>query len=204
MKAHDGRQGIGSLSEEQTWLAAARRGDSQAFCRLVELYQRQVYNLAYRMLGDGAEAEDAAQEAFVRAFTQLATFRPEKSFRTWLLAIAAHYCIDRLRQRRVAWLSIEQEEAPPAELTSSLPGPEDSLLHSEREQAVRRLLAGLPPDYRLAIVLRYWCDMSYEEIAETTGSTVSAVKTRLFRARGWLAEQAKSRDGLLRADHPCP
>lgn len=190
MKAHDGQQGIGSLSEEQAWLAAARRGDSQAFCRLVELYQGQVYNLAYRMLGNGVEAEDAAQETLVRAFTQLATFQPEKSFRTWLLSIAAHYCIDRLRQRRVTWLSIEQEEAPAAELMSHLPGPEDSLLQSEREQAVRRLLAGLPPDYRLAIVLRYWYDMSYEEIAETTGSTVSAIKTRLFRARGWLAEQA--------------
>lgn len=180
------------MDEAQTWIAAAQRGEASVFCHLVETYQRHVYNLAYRMLGDHAEAEDAAQEAFVRAYTRLSTYRPDKSFKTWLLSITAHYCIDRLRAakaaRRLAWLSIDQEEAPPDELPSPMPGPEDSLIQSEQEKAVQRLLANLPPDYRLPIVLRYWYDMSYEEIAEMTDSTISAIKSRLFRARGLLAD----------------
>jgi RNA polymerase sigma-70 factor, ECF subfamily len=187
------------LNEELVWIAAAQRGDEAAFCHLVEMYQRHVYNLAYRMLGDGAEAEDAAQEAFVRAYTRLATYQPDKSFKTWLLSITAHYCIDRLRQRRLIWLSIEQDEAPPDLLVAGTPGPEDSLIRSEQEKIVGRLLSELPPDYRLPIVLRYWYDMSYEEIAEITASTVSAIKSRLFRARGLLADQlGHSKPGTLR------
>jgi RNA polymerase sigma-70 factor (ECF subfamily) len=183
------------VNDERTCIAAVLRGDTTAFCHLVDTYQKDVYNLAYRMLGDSAEAEDAAQEAFVRAYTRLSTYQTERSFRTWLLSIAAHYCIDQLRggaARRLNWLSIEQEEAPFPEgkaLTSPSPGPEDSLIRSEREQAIHHLLASLSPDYRLPIVLRYWYDFSYEEIAEATGSTVSAVKSRLFRARGQLAER---------------
>ncbi len=187
------------MNEESAWIAAAQRGDEEAFCRLVEAYQRHVYNLAYRMLGDGAEAEDAAQEAFVRAYTRLSTYQRDKSFKTWLLSITAHYCIDRLRQRRLTWLSIEQDEAPPDLLVTNTPGPEDSLIHSEQEKIVGHLLSELPPDYRLPIVLRYWYDMSYEEIAEITASTVSAVKSRLFRARGLLADQmSHSKTGTLR------
>jgi RNA polymerase sigma-70 factor (ECF subfamily) len=177
------------VNDELGWITAARRGDDTAFCRLVELYQGYVYNLAHRMLGDSVEAEDAAQEAFMRAYNRLSTYQPERSFKTWLLAITAHYCIDRLRQRRLTWLSIEQEEAPPEYLVSKLPEPEDSLLQSEQEKTIRRMLEGLPPDYRLPIVLRYWYDMSYEEIAEITASTISAVKSRLFRARSLLADR---------------
>ncbi len=187
------------MNDEPARVVAAQRGDTTAFCSLVETYQRDVYNLAYRMLGDGAEAEDAAQEAFVRAYTRLSTYQLGRSFKTWLLSIAAHYCIDRLRQRRLTWLSIEQEEAPPEALASSLPGPEDSLIRSEYDTIIRRLLSTLAPDYRLPIVLRYWYDMSYEEIAEATGSTVSAIKSRLFRARSMLADQvAHSRTGALK------
>jgi RNA polymerase sigma-70 factor (ECF subfamily) len=179
------------VNDEHRCIAATLRGDTGAFCELVEHYQRDVYNLAYRMLGDSVEAEDAAQEAFLRAYTRLSTYQAGRSFRTWLLSITAHYCIDRLRggaMRRLFWLSIEADEAPAEALASPAPGPEDSLLRSEREQAIHNLLAGLAPDYRLPIVLRYWYDMSYEEIAEITHSTVSAIKSRLFRARGQLAD----------------
>ncbi|MBN1887702.1 MAG: sigma-70 family RNA polymerase sigma factor [Thermoflexales bacterium] len=179
------------MNDEHNCIAATLRGDTAAFCELVEHYQRDVYNLAYRMMGDSVEAEDAAQEAFLRAYTRLSTYQAGRSFRTWLLSITAHYCIDRLRggaMRRLSWLSIDADEAPAESLTSPTPGPEDSLLRSERERAIHKLLAGLAPDYRLPIVLRYWYDMSYEEIAEMSGSSVSAIKSRLFRARGQLAD----------------
>jgi len=171
-------------------LAAARRGDVAAFTRLVEAYQKPVYNLAYRMLGDSAEAEEAAQEAFLRAYTQLSTYQPGRKFSSWLLSIASHYCIDLLRRRRLTWLSIEDEEAPEESLVTHELGPEETMLEQERETTVRKMLSTLPPDYRLPVVLRYWYDLSYEEIAEATHSTVSAVKSKLFRARAMLAERA--------------
>ncbi len=181
------------MNDEATWIAAAQRGDTTAFCCLVEAYQTHVYNLAYRMLGDSAEAEDAAQEAFVRAYTRLATYQPEQSFKTWLLSIVAHYCIDRLRAARVRrWipLPVEQETWEPA---LSAPGPEEDLIRSEQEATVRRLLASLTPDYRLPIVLFYWYDMSCEEIAEITGSAIGTIKSRLSRARAQLADRLAHR-----------
>ena len=175
---------------ESADVLAARRGNTTAFTRLVEAYQKPVYNLAYRMLGDSAEAEEAAQETFLRAYTQFSTFQPERKFSSWLFSIASHYCIDLLRRRRLTWLSIEDEEAPAEALVTAELGPEDTMLHEEQETTVRKLLAMLPPDYRLPVVLRYWYDLSYEEIADATHSTVSAVKSRLFRARTMLADQA--------------
>lgn len=170
-------------------ITAARRGNTAAFTRLVEAYQSPVYNLAYRMLGNGGEAEEAAQETFLRAYTQLATYRLGRKFSSWLLSIASHYCIDLLRRRRLTWLSIEDDEAPAEALASAELGPEGTMLQTEQEQTVRKMLGTLPPDYRLPVVLRYWHDLSYEEIAEATHSTVSAVKSRLFRARAMLADR---------------
>ncbi len=177
--------------DELADIQAARRGDMAAFTRLVEAYQRPVYNLAYRMLGDADEAEEAAQETFLRAYTQLASYQPGHKFSTWVLSIASHYCIDRLRKRRLTWLSIENEEAPEEALGSDESGPEDTMIQDEREAMVHKMLAALPPDYRLPVTLRYWHDLSYEEIAEATHSTVSAVKSKLFRARAMLAGQVE-------------
>jgi len=107
----------GKVSDEQTWIELSLSGDPGAFSQLVEVYQRPVYNLACRMLGDPLEAEDAAQEAFVRAYTKLHTYRPERKFSTWMLSIASHHCIDRIRRRRFRWLSLD-EPLPPLQLKS--------------------------------------------------------------------------------------
>jgi RNA polymerase sigma-70 factor, ECF subfamily len=186
-----GRECAFLYDDELADITAARRGNMAAFTRLVEAYQRPVYNLAYRMLGNGPEAEEAAQETFLRAYTQLATYQPGRKFSSWLLSIASHYCIDLLRRRRLTWLSIEDEEAPEEMLASVEPGPEETMLQNEQETLVRKMLATLPPDYRLPVVLRYWSELSYEEIAEATHTTVSAVKSKLFRARAMLADRVK-------------
>jgi RNA polymerase sigma-70 factor (ECF subfamily) len=177
------------VDQERRWIEAARQGDRNAFSRLVEAYQGPVYNLTYRMLGDSNEAEDAAQEAFLRAYRKLDSYDPERKFSTWLLSIASHHCIDRLRRRRLTWISLEDEGLPPAALTSHQPGPERHALQSERDRAIQALLDTLPADYRAAVIFHYWQDMSYEEIAQATGSTISAVKSRLFRARRMLSKQ---------------
>ena len=178
---------------EQDWVKRARAGDDESFTRLVETYQTAIYNLCYRMLGNADEAEESAQEAFLRAYTQLGSYDPTRSFKTWLFSIASHYCIDRLRKRRLVWLSIEDENLPPhPALQEQTPGPEETTVRREQTEAIQRVLAKLAPDDRAVIVMRYWHDMSYEEIAESTRATVSAVKSRLHRARGTLAEMIKT------------
>ena len=178
---------------EQDLVKRARAGDEEAFTLLVETYQTAIYNLSYRMLGNVGEAEEAAQEAFLRAYSQLSTYDPARPFKTWLFSIASHYCIDRLRKRRLTWLSIEDEALPPhPALQEQTPGPEEQTVRREQREAIQALLARLTPDDRTVIVMRYWYDMSYEEIAEATRATVSAVKSRLHRARGAMAEMMKS------------
>ncbi|HEC21673.1 MAG TPA: sigma-70 family RNA polymerase sigma factor [Chloroflexi bacterium] len=182
------------VSTDQELVARVLDGDRNAFAQLVETYQRPVYNLTYRMLGDPREAEDAAQEAFLRAYKHLERYDPSRSFKTWLLSIASNYCIDRLRKRRLTWLSIDEPLPPHPSLTSDAPDPETSLIDSERNRAVQELLESLAPDYRAAIVLRYWYDMSYAEIAEMLETTESAIKSRLFRARQMLAQRVRAGD----------
>jgi RNA polymerase sigma-70 factor (ECF subfamily) len=139
------------------------------------------------MLGNKVEAEDAAQEAFLRAYTHLRSYDPNRPFRSWLLSIASHYCIDRLRRRRITWLPLEDEFAEPYNMTSKSPNPETVTARREQEEKVQELLGTLSPTDRAAITLRYWYDCSYEEIAEMLNLTVSAVKSRLHRARRALA-----------------
>ena len=174
---------------ESEWLVRAQKGDDQAFARLVELYQRPVYNLCYRMLGNPGDAEDAAQETFLRAYKNLRRYDSDRPFATWLLSIASHFCIDQLRKRRAQLLSIEGPlPAHPALMSENTDGPEEQATASERQERVQQLLDTLPDDYKQAVVLRYWYDMSYEEIAEVMESSVSAIKSRLFRARRQMAE----------------
>jgi RNA polymerase sigma-70 factor (ECF subfamily) len=174
------------MEEEKGWIQRAQSGDQEAFACLVETYQIAVYNLAYRMLGNAAEAEDAAQETFIRVYTRLDTYDSERKFSSWLLAIASHYCIDRLRQRRWDWLSLD--ELPPRHLLASSSRPEETIIRGEERDEVRQLLNQLPPHYRATVILRYWYDLSYQEIAEALEITESAVKSTLHRARRMLAQ----------------
>ncbi len=171
--------------DETALVRQAREGDIDAFERLILLYQTDVYNLAYRMLGEPMGAEDAAQEVFVRVWRNLDRYDPSRSFRTWVLSIAAHYCIDRLRHRR-----------PVLPLEESLLGTGDGVegRMAEREY-VQYLLAGLPPLDRAAITLRYWYDCSYAEIADILNISVAALKSRLHRARRALAQRMEGEGG---------
>jgi RNA polymerase sigma-70 factor (ECF subfamily) len=168
--------------QELLWLEQARRGDQAAFSHLVGAYQRPVYNLCYRMLSNAPEAEDAAQETFLRMYTKLHTYQPERKLSSWVLSIASHYCIDRLRRRRGQWLSLDEEPVA-ATLASQNRGPEDLALRAESRDEVQRLVDMLPAAYRVPLILRYWYDLSYAEIADVMGLTVQAVKSRLHRAR---------------------
>ena len=176
--------------DELGWIEAAQRGDHAAFARLVEAYKQPVYNIAYRMLGNTAEAEDATQEVFLRAYLKLASYDRERKFSSWLLAIASNYCIDMLRRRRATLVTLDDVEFA---VESPEPGPEQSVVEGEQRAAIARAIAALPPAYRLPAILRYYHDMPYEEIQRVTGLTEATVKTRLFRARQmikhWLTKE---------------
>lgn len=186
---------------EEQLLQQVLEGDVDAFGELVLLYQKPIFNLCYRMLGEAQEAEDAAQEAFIRAFTNLEKYDPKRSFKTWIFSIASNHCIDRLRKRRLTWLSIDEPLPPhPALETGEKHDPEKNLLDQERSEMIQVLLSDLNPDYRAAVILRYWYDMSYTEIAEALDTTESAIKSRLFRARQSLADTLDTLDAKSRLE----
>ncbi len=181
---------------EALCIAMAQHGDAEAFARLVEYYQSPVYNLCHRMLGNAGEAEDAAQETFLRAYKNILRFDDTRPFATWLLSIAAHYCIDQLRKRRMTVVSVE-DLPPQVELPDPAPSPESVVSGREQQSQVQALLGTLSEVDRGAVVMYYWYEYSYEEIAEALDLTVSAVKSRLHRARrtmaqAWTGEQRQT------------
>jgi RNA polymerase sigma-70 factor (ECF subfamily) len=185
--------------DEDPWVKAALGGDTNAFAHLIDQYKTPVYNLAFRMLGNPEDAEDAAQETFLRAYSQLSSYDPSRKFSSWLLSITAHHCIDQLRRRRFSWLPIEVLDSVDW-LWPSRDQPEETVIDGQDRDEVRQLLHLLPPKYRLVIVLRYWYDQSYAEIAQITKTSESAVKTRLHRARTMLSEYLMNRGFAQLAD----
>ena len=170
---------------ETDWLNLSQSGDTDAFAKLVEAYQVAVYNLCFRMLGNHFEAEDASQETFMRAYKYIKTYDNKRSFSTWILSIAAHYCIDQLRKKRLNITHLEDN--PYQELPDPGPNPEVSLSDSEQQKRIRTLLTVLSDTDRAAVIMFYWYEFSYEEIAAALNLSISAVKSRLHRARTKLA-----------------
>lgn len=191
--------------EQLDWIRRAQDGDEAAFARLVEAYQGSVYNLCYRMLGNARDAEDAAQETFLRAFRGLRRYDPKRKFSTWILSIASHYCIDQYRRRRVP--TVPFEAFPRPDFPGTDPTPEAVFSQGEEQRRVRKLLESLSPTDRAAVVMLYWYDFSYVEIAETLSLSVSAVKSRLHRARKslaktWLEENVDQLSGARAHESP--
>jgi RNA polymerase sigma-70 factor (ECF subfamily) len=160
-------------------------GDDAAFGDLVGRHQRSVFNIAYRMLGNREEANDAAQEAFWRAYRNLGGFDLDRPLGPWLYRIVTNLSLNRLRRNPPPTIGID---APPA-VPDASPGPPERLLQAETQNRIRRAILALPPPDRMVIELRHFQALSYEEIASVTGATVSSVKSRLFRARRRLQAQ---------------
>jgi RNA polymerase sigma-70 factor (ECF subfamily) len=178
------------------WLARARSGDRDAFGELVVHYRPDVQRLCRRVLGPCAECDDASQESFARAHAALASYDPERPFRRWLLAIAAHCAIDALRRRRRESRLFESEAAEDAAWADPGPSP---LQHGLSAELRGRLLAAIeaqPDLYRAPLALRYYADLDYEEIAGILCVSRNQVATLLFRARRRL------RDFLGQGDRP--
>ncbi len=165
----------------------AAQGDQQAFAEVVRLHQRAVYNVAFRLLGEGRDAEDAAQETFIRAYQHFDRFDLNRPLAPWLKRIAVNVCLNRLeRDQPVA--SLDGGLPPPPD---PHPGPEAETVKRQHDQRLRDEILRLPPRYRVVIELRHFQELSYEEIARELDRPLSDVKSDLFRARKLLAERLK-------------
>ena len=165
------------------WLVQARSGDGDAYGLLVRHHEPDVLRLCRRLLGGAAESEDACQESFARAHAALASYDPARPFRRWLLAIAAHCAIDALR-RRTRESRLFDGEALDADALADPGG--SPLQHNIASELRGRLLAAIeaqPDRYRAPLVLRYYADLDYGEIAEMLSVSRNQVATLLFRAR---------------------
>lgn len=165
----------------------SRDGDREAFEALVARYQTPVYRLALRMVHRPEDAEDVAQEAFLKAYLALPSFREEADFRTWLFRIASNHCLDRLRRRRRELADAGAVEAGLHRGSTAVDeGPLQRLLRRERREDLADAVASLPPRYRIAVVLHYVQGLTYREIGGVLGLPLKTVETRLYRAKALL------------------
>jgi RNA polymerase sigma-70 factor (ECF subfamily) len=186
--------------DEASLIADAQKGKIDAFNELVLTYQQQVYNLAYRIMGDPASAADATQDAFISAYQSLSRFRGG-SFKSYLLRIVSNRCYDELRRRKrrpaTSFEDVEIDEDANPMLAN---GGEDPEEYTERQEMADVLQAGietLPSDQRVTLVLSDVQGMSYEEIAEVTEVALGTVKSRLARARSKLRDYLRDNGELL-------
>ncbi len=164
-------------------------GDTEAFGFLVERYEKQVYSLAYRLTNDPQEAQDLGQEALIKIYQSLNKYDPGRPFFSWMYKVAANQCYTILRKRREEHTSLDDVIAflPLADRDDHTP--EAFAESRESQEAVRAALVVLPEKFRIPLVLRYMEDMSYKEIAETMGLSLSAVESRIHRGKKLMMKQ---------------
>ncbi len=170
--------------DETNWIARARQGDAAAFEAIYQRYERRIYSFIYRMMGNAEDASDLTQDTFVKAYLALPRTTPDLNVSAWLHRIASNACLDVLRRRRlVQWLPWEVFDTNPALEPAAPDDPAGNYLRRETEQEVQRILTLLSPKHRTALVLKEYQGLSCDEIAEVMGTSRSAVKSLLFRAR---------------------
>lgn len=179
------------VERERELVEGARRGDQQAYAALVEAHKQSLYHVALGILRSPSDAEDAVQEAFIKAYVHLDSYQESYRFFTWIAAILNNVCFSALRARdwHVAPMSDEMFSA----LRSSdyLGQPEDAALVRSRDELLKRAIVALPEKYATILLMRYWSDLSYQEVAEATDQSLGAVKTQLRRAKLLLKESLK-------------
>lgn len=187
------------MYRDEDLVARSKNGDIKAFEELVCRYERKIYTVAYRMMGNYDDANDLAQEAFLRAFQSIGGFRQESSFLTWLSRIVTNVCRDELRKRyRISVESLDQEVCLgdieiKKQIAASEPGPDEIYEKIELQQELQEIMATLSPEFRLALVLRDVQGFTYEEIAEQLECSLGTVKSRISRARNYMKEKLLSR-----------
>lgn len=185
-------------AEDADAIRAVLSGNPEAFRRLADRHGPSIFNLAYRMTGNAADAEDVTQESLLQAYSRLRDFRLGARFHPWLYTIALNLCRSRLRRRALTrWLPLahgrEPEDLAPPEPPARSPDPEQALLQREAETCLREAVRALPPKYREVFVLRQAQGLSYDEIADLLRLPLGTVEARLFRARRRLLDDLEAR-----------
>ena len=162
--------------EDQEAIVACQRGEREAFSRLVERYQRDVYRLCYRYVNNHQDANDMAQEVFLRAYRAIGKFRGDSAFSTWLYRIAVNTCLNFRSLKR-----LPQEPLSEA-LPDGAPAAADEMLRRERAELVRAAVSRLPEKQRATLILKVYNDLTHEEVAGILGSSIGTVKANLFHA----------------------
>ena len=180
--------------DDRELIERAKRGDERAFRELLRKYERPVFNICYRMVRNEQEAQDLAQDAFVKVFAMLERYNPSYAFSNWLFKITSNLCIDSMRKRRIATLPMDQPVTSDKgeyerQYESPTDNPETVMMKGEKMGMLAEAIDKLPEHYRIMIVLRHQEDLSYEEIADTLDVPLGTVKARIHRAR----EMLKSR-----------
>jgi RNA polymerase sigma-70 factor (ECF subfamily) len=190
--------------DEHLLVTAAKGGNAAAFEELVNRYERKIFRLTMNITRNHEDAEDAMQDAFMKAYSHLGTFEEGSRFYTWLVRIAANEALMRLRKRRPNVFSLDEpiggeEEAVPRDIQDWGPSPEQRYARSEMREILNQVIDELEADFRVVLVLRDIEELSTEETAATLGISVPAVKSRLLRAR---LKLRKKLDRYLRQGEP--
>lgn len=186
---------------DETLVRRAQHGDQAALSELISRYERKTYNLAFRLMGNHADASDAAQEALVRVYTRLHNFRGDSAFSTWLFRVATNTCLDELRRRgRLRYTSLDsplatEDGALPRQALDDGDSPTERAERREIQAAVQRAINRLPDEYRVVVVMRDLHDYTYHEIAALLGTSLGTIKSRLHRARQALRLIIKATEG---------
>ena len=174
------------------------KGDEDAFEILVNRHQTSVLNLIYRFIGDRTQAKDLAQEVFIRVWQSAKGYEPKAKFTTWIYKITTNLCLNEIKSaRRRRWFPFhrsdeDNERSIEETLSDAAPSAEDLLLEKERSRQISDALQSLPDNQRMALVLKRYDDLSYQEIAQIIGCSVSAVESLLVRAKRSLQEKLKN------------
>jgi RNA polymerase sigma-70 factor, ECF subfamily len=180
--------------DEHLLVAAAKKGDTAAFEELVNRYESKIFRLTKNITGNREDAEDAMQDAFLKAYAHLDGFQGDSRFYTWLVRIAANEALMRLRKRRPGQFSLDEPiegdaDLMPRELEDWRPSPEREYAQTEMQGILAEVIEKLEPEYRIVLVLRDLEELSTQETADALGISVTAVKSRLLRARLKLREK---------------
>jgi len=184
-------------SDEELMTRIAK-GDEYAFQILAERHQTSVLNLIYRFIGDPTKSQDLAQEVFLRVWQAAGEYKPKAKFTTWLYRITANLCLNELKSSRSRrWLRFfhadtDEQTVGEEGFSNGSPSPEDLLLSKERSREITQALQSLPENQRMALILKRYDDLSYEEIARILNCSVSAVESLLVRAKKNLQEKLKN------------
>ncbi|OGU32383.1 MAG: RNA polymerase subunit sigma-24 [Ignavibacteria bacterium GWA2_55_11] len=180
-----------SRDEDSILIQKALNGDQRSFRRLRHKYHDAIFNLIARMIRNREEVEDLTQEAFIKAFTSLASFNDEYAFSTWLYKIATNNCIDHIRRKKLLTFSIDKPiESKDSDYTFEVPDstyePDKSIIADQRKKILDEAINSLPPKYRQVIILRHTEEKEYQEIARQLKLPLGTVKAHIFRAREML------------------